>query len=263
MLKAINANGTAVIAKDIEDKASKFSCPDCKGEAIFVDAVFRVKHFRHSIANRNCNPEPETQRHMQMKERLMKFFSVGPEYVEVSLGFAKPDLLINKVAIECQASPISTAKLISRSYAYHKHGYFVLWVFDLPLSQKSLFNRIVRRMYFNRVYVMHEDKIVALQWNGALQEVISPKLVTTQGSLPEKLIDTFPELMELPLDVFMGSSGPVLSRKINIARFTDKYLEPMAWQARSQALKQLQSKIGTSTSTETNVLNSKKREDDS
>jgi len=116
------------------DKNKEYICPHCKEKVIFVDAIFKIKHFRHYSFS-NCETEPETEKHLEMKQFLIDKLKLNPNQIEVDLGFAKPDLFLEeeKITIEMQHSPISFLEFIERTQNYSYNGFSVLWIFDIDL----------------------------------------------------------------------------------------------------------------------------------
>ena len=102
---------------DLVNLDHDFVCPSCLAKVIFVNCTLKIKHFRHKVAS-NCDFEPETERHIQMKKFMLEKFGWEKECLEVSLGFAKPDLFKDNIAIEVQHSPISCESFVSRTKAY-------------------------------------------------------------------------------------------------------------------------------------------------
>ena len=79
MLKAYDKNKKIKISyKDIIDKKEKYYCPECLNNLIFVNARFKIKHFRHKVAS-DCSFEPETQRHLEMKLFFQKRFGLSDD----------------------------------------------------------------------------------------------------------------------------------------------------------------------------------------
>jgi len=159
--------------KFILDNRNQFICPHCKGKVIFVDGTEVIKHFRHFVLS-DCDFEPETQNHLEMKMFMKNFFNLTDEDVEVDLGFAKPDLLKRdqKIAIEVQNSNITKKKFLERCYNYTQNGYAVLWVFheDLLKEYKETSNipillRTAHEHYFERVYIYSKGKIIPIHFN--------------------------------------------------------------------------------------------------
>lgn len=164
MLKAINENGLIKISwLDKIDVEERFFCPECKQEVIFVNATFKIKHFRHKVEN-NCDPEPETEKHLEMKKFMMENLGWDKNNLEVGLGFARPDLYKDSIAIEVQHSPLTYYKFMERTKNYADNNIYVLWIFDEVLIGDliSQFIKKAHEIYFGRIYVYKEGKIYPL-----------------------------------------------------------------------------------------------------
>lgn len=122
--------------KEIEGKT--FICPNCGNKMMFVDAIEKIKHFRHYSENLGCYTEPETEEHMLMKKICFETLSniygknvVGEEYVELEKKIldSRADVFLKpNIAIECQASSISVNDLVRRTEKYSKNGIYVCWI---------------------------------------------------------------------------------------------------------------------------------------
>jgi len=223
--------------QDKINKEDDYICPDCRKEVIFVDATFKIKHFRHKAENGSCNHEPESKRHLEMKMHVCDHFpDYSPkEILEVNLGFGKPDIYIKdkKIAIECQASPISVKKFIERTLNYHKNNIHVLWIWDynLYLSNKGirmLWN-IVRPLYFGRIYFDFDSSYIKIQkgQGGIPLSIMNESIFITEGSIPKRFVKencTEEEREDLEENCKTFENGREYhSYKIKIARFYDKY----------------------------------------
>lgn len=122
--------------KEIEGKT--FGCPNCGNKMMFVDAIEKIKHFRHYSENLGCYSEPETEEHMLMKkicfEKLSAIYGknvANEEYIELEkkIENSRADVFIKpNIAIECQASSISVNDLRTRTERYSKNGIYVCWI---------------------------------------------------------------------------------------------------------------------------------------
>lgn len=137
---------------------NSFICPHCKKRVVFVDPQTKmIKHFRHYIKS-SCDSEPETKNHLEMKKFLLKKLYLKKENLEVSLGFARPDIYIpeKKIAIELQNSPLSLKKFKERIENYNKNNIYVLWVFNYRLirgNKPPAFIKEAHKIFLGRVYV--------------------------------------------------------------------------------------------------------------
>lgn len=153
---------------EVESNKKNLICPDCKKKIILVNGLRIITHFRHKV-KANCNPEPETVEHLNMKKYFVEKLNLTKENVEVNLGFAKPDIYMPKqrIAIEVQHSAISESKFLERTKKYTENNIYVLWVFDYCLFKESVpaFLRKAHELYFGRVYFFVEDKVVPVHFN--------------------------------------------------------------------------------------------------
>ena len=247
MLIAINKNTKKKIVsyyktnkKFILENKENFICPHCKTKVIFVNAIFKIKHFRHKTKF-NCEYEPETEVHIMMKKRMIDFLCLNPkECLEVNLGFAIPDIYIKnkKIAIECQASQISVRKFMERTLNYNKNGIGVLWIWDINLFREHkgirLFLNIIKPLYQNRIYFIgRNEEIFSMQFQRPTIciTIEKPNVFMTNGGLPEFLEEDY-DLSELKKDIYehkwIGNNSQEYSKtiktyKIKIGRFLDKY----------------------------------------
>lgn len=174
MLKAVNKKTfeNVLSYEYFVDKDDKFICPFCKEEVIFVDAIEKIKHFRH-YSQSECSTEPETYEHIEMKKFMIEKLNLTKENIEVDLIFAKPDLFIpeKKLAIEVQHSPISENDFIFRTKRYAENNVFVLWIFDISLlninnnvANVSALLKKAHEIYFGQVYFYKEDSILPIHF---------------------------------------------------------------------------------------------------
>lgn len=154
MLIACNGQGQRVYSYNMKNPSDSYFCPYCHESLIFVNARVKIKHFRHKVESK-CSPEPETQMHLEMKQFALSYFGWDETNLEVNLGFARPDLFKDGVAIEVQYSPLSYDKFIERTSNYKKHDIHVLWIFHESLVKQNIprFIKKAHEIYFGRVYV--------------------------------------------------------------------------------------------------------------
>ena len=158
MLQATNkevGNYSTLIGGLENPKEYDWNCPNCNGTAIHVKESIdgRIEHFRHKVTS-NCNFEPETRRHLEMKKyfydnlkddenvvRIELEHKVGNRIADIYLEMKKElytgafsthsnDRPCPKIAIEVQHSKISLPKLLERTEDYDKNGVWVIWVLD-------------------------------------------------------------------------------------------------------------------------------------
>jgi len=166
-IKYVSWKSPLEIKKIYTINKDSFICPYCNNEVIFVDGDYIIKHFRHKIES-NCEHEPETQIHLEMKEFIQKIFNLSDNEIEytklLQYGF-KPDGFIEKdnIALEVQHSIISEKDFILRTKKYSDKGYHVLWIFDKEIVTENIPAMIKKahEIYYGRVYVYNsKDKSI-------------------------------------------------------------------------------------------------------
>lgn len=137
MLKAKDKNGLVVYIDDA-DPAQQYYCQVCDQPVMQKRGEIRIHHFSHySPHGTHADIVPccdhwsydMTEWHMGWQRR---FSSDDIEKV-LTAGKEKhiADLLINKIIVEFQHSPISLDDFNERNEFYTRLGYKVIWVFDL------------------------------------------------------------------------------------------------------------------------------------
>ena len=62
----------------------------------------------------------------------------------------RPDLLIGKIAIEIQCSPLPIKRLVERTETYQTHGYQVVWILGERLVPKDKLTQLTKQfLYFS------------------------------------------------------------------------------------------------------------------
>lgn len=159
--------------KYIINNRNLFICPMCKTQLSFVDGTEVIKHFRHKVKH-DCDFEPETEEHLEMKLFMKTFLDLKDDEVEVNLRFAKPDLFIanDNIAIEVQKSNITKKKFLERCYNYTKNKIAVMWIFHDSLFSEDNNNqnipillRTASENCFGRVYIYSNKKIFSIKFN--------------------------------------------------------------------------------------------------
>ena len=150
-------------------------CIECKKPLFYNPNLNCFKH-------RGQKPEgfePETVEHKTMKDYWYHIFplfnSIKSRTLEYWLGDQIADVYFElrengeKIAIECQNSPISSKKIMERTAKYTNKGIYVLWVFNASGSvvseekfpQNSVKVRVlkeetrVHNLYTGRIYYMN------------------------------------------------------------------------------------------------------------
>src|SRR3990167_348761 len=177
MLIGLDTNQQRILAKDAI-KGSGYLCPACKKELIVKQGEIKIWHYAHKYLG-NCWWENESEDHLETKIFLHDLFSSNGydcEYEVVGENY-KTDLLVkkcaNEFAIEVIASPISIYEIIKRTYRLNRASKSVLWILSKSLSKKIItteeeirindyVNFLHRKIYFGRIYGIHNNKIVAI-----------------------------------------------------------------------------------------------------
>ena len=60
----------------------------------------------------------------------------------------RPDLLIGKIAIEIQCSPLPIKRLVERTETYQTHGYQVVWILGERLVPKDKLTQLTKQFTF-------------------------------------------------------------------------------------------------------------------
>jgi hypothetical protein len=127
-LIALDDTGMRVSSlRKIDNLRQHWSCPNCNKDMVYVDAMTRIKHFRH-YTQCEYETEPETERHLAMKSLIHQIY---PDSVlENRIGNRINDCTIasEKVAVEVQCSSISTTEMMERVMDYNHLGYKVFWI---------------------------------------------------------------------------------------------------------------------------------------
>lgn len=126
---------------------SRFHCPACKAPVVLKIGTARIPHFAH-LQQFSCTPgsEPETLLHLLGKSRLSSFFHKQevPVRLEHYLPQIKqrPDLLLDREAIEFQCSALPSEQVLKRSQGYREIGLDPIWIRGtekIPISGPSVF----------------------------------------------------------------------------------------------------------------------------
>jgi len=130
----------------------KLRCPDCSTRVKFNRCLKRKSYLSHIGSKGKYKNNGEGVLHEICKQELKKAFEkafpngkweiekVFPAIRKRGLRKVKPDLsseikiivrgeeLTIKLAVEIQASDMSSARFVERTEAYHKRGFVILWV---------------------------------------------------------------------------------------------------------------------------------------
>lgn len=139
-----------------------FICPHCKADVTFINGKVVIRHFRHNKES-NCNYEPETKDHLEMKSFFYeKYKSFNPE-LEYKTGNNIADIYVKdfNLAIEVQCSKISLEDFKRRNDSYKADGVNVIWIFNQRLLSEYLSElfRYITTKNFGRVYFYHNRNV--------------------------------------------------------------------------------------------------------
>ena len=132
-----------------------FVCPMCHQSVILKAGPIKIPHFAHRKKN-SCwyEAEAETEEHLRLKQLfaekcLREKLSFQVEAYLPTLK-QRPDLLIGKIAIEIQCSPLPIKRLVERTETYQTHGYQVVWILGERLVPKDKLTQLTKQfLYFS------------------------------------------------------------------------------------------------------------------
>jgi len=145
-LYAFNKNNDRIFAPECKLR-EEFHCQECDGIMRFVNAMFKIKHFRHKV---ECpyETEPETQEHLRMKLYFKELYNNAELEVRVGKNLRRADVLVGDVVIECQHSPISVKEMVERTKDHNKYSKYVLWIFSSAFKNKKRRSSSEKFMYY-------------------------------------------------------------------------------------------------------------------
>lgn len=154
-------------------KEKNLFCPNCQNKVLFVNAIKKIKHFRHFNAE-ECGGEPETEEHINMKLAMVKFLSqdkkISQIITEKRIGDQIADVYFKynnqlDCAIECQCSPISEEDFKERNKKYHKKRIYKMWIFGNDFynfdeeKESYRLKKIILENYGNIFYTVINGRI--------------------------------------------------------------------------------------------------------
>ena len=132
MLQAIDVvTGSAVVSLDAT-RHGRYLCPECHALVGLRAGPCKVPYFAH-YARRLCSlSQPESPRHRLFKLACKSFFAPLEVEWEIAVGDRRADVVVaRKFIVECQASPLSPHEWSERTANHNRHGYPVLWLWDV------------------------------------------------------------------------------------------------------------------------------------
>ncbi len=136
MLIAETKDGQKIEASDLTMKPTEtLFCPGCKEPVMLKKGTLKLPHFAH-FAHAACASfsEGETREHLSNKFLLQVWSGTGKLEAYLPQLKQRPDLLVDRLAIEVQCSPLSLERMIERTQNYQRHGYFPWWLLGLKLT---------------------------------------------------------------------------------------------------------------------------------
>jgi hypothetical protein len=145
-----DTGGVRVVARDAA-RGDTHRCPECSEPVLLKRGTRVIAHFAHRAHSR-CEAAGETAAHLTMKAAVAHWVPAGSQVrLEVrAVATRRADALVvdpqgRRIAVECQASPITPAEMTARTLEYNAAGIAVWWVFDLSrLSSQRCDHREVR-----------------------------------------------------------------------------------------------------------------------
>lgn len=114
-------------------KNQSYFCPVCKQPLLIKNGKVKIPHFAHYNSNNCCiYSEGETYEHLALKQAFAKWCEKDAIPYELEKYLPKvnqrPDLLVGKIVLEIQCSPLSVQRLVERTKNYQKYGYLPIWI---------------------------------------------------------------------------------------------------------------------------------------
>lgn len=132
MLQALDVVTNLTVAADKAMRDKRYVCPGCQALVGLRHGPRKVPHFAHYSRSLCQLAESESARHRALKYMCRKFFAPQAVEWEVAVGERRVDARVDgKFVIECQASPLSILEWQVRTANHNRHGYPVLWLWDV------------------------------------------------------------------------------------------------------------------------------------
>jgi competence CoiA-like predicted nuclease len=171
-LVALNQDGDHIVSLEYDKRLHwGFTCPYCSERVIFVDAVRKVKYFRHLVNSQCKRWSGETMEHIDMKALLYSELKKLMYHVELEpkIGGHWADLYVSNFergspphgVIECQCSHMSIDEFENRTRTYNDMCMSVLWIFGRKDYRKtSKLSAVEERCWnlYGRIYYYDKGK---------------------------------------------------------------------------------------------------------
>ncbi|HLQ41143.1 MAG TPA: competence protein CoiA family protein [Tetragenococcus sp.] len=143
MLIAQSEKGQLVDSRHYHKKKEELFCPSCHQAVVFRKGKVKISHFAHK-AHSCCTSfsEGETKEHLQGKLLLEQWFPGGELEAYLPKLKQRPDLLLKKMPIEVQCSPLPIKRFMQRNQNYLAYGYYPWWLLGEKLAPKRHFGPI-------------------------------------------------------------------------------------------------------------------------
>lgn len=134
-------------------RAKKLTCPVCHGRVTVKNGLHKIPHFAHR-QQEGCLAfsEGETAEHLGLKLALFEWGCQNGQSMQLEAYLPelvqRPDLLLDKLAIEVQCSPLSQERLRERTKNYHAHDYQVIWLCGQKLHLKEKIHQLQRHLLY-------------------------------------------------------------------------------------------------------------------
>ncbi|MDU5334394.1 competence protein CoiA [Enterococcus sp.] len=149
MLFAYTEKKEMISASEIDENKNCF-CPDCGGRLVRKAGKIKIPHFAH-VQNIECHglSEGETPEHLALKQL---FYQWGSRFerdwrIEKPLSDLpqRPDLLLDRLAVEIQCSPLKSSRLEERIVGYSQKNYQDWWLLGKKLWPKEKFSHLQKQ----------------------------------------------------------------------------------------------------------------------
>jgi len=249
MLTSNNIFEERVIARDA--LKGIYSCPACGGATILKKGEKKIAHFAHQYLKKplafvgDCWWESESIEHLSFKQKLYDYYTDkgfecqlekivdDGKFIKKPLAFVL-DVAIEykgqKVAIEIQLSETPIERVIEKTIALNKLGYYVLWLIGDPALKShddrssQLLYLMHSRFYFGRVYTITSQFTVKSNFGVN----IDPEMEVSALYLKYRTKTIISRKHYFPLidlNILCTETAEYSIGKIKIARFCDKHID--------------------------------------
>jgi competence protein CoiA len=157
-------------------KCSNYYCPLCCQKLMLKQGKYKRTHFAHFEIS--CTHKEESYVHYHAKYSLGRAIKDLGMVVQIEPYLKAchqiPDILINnKIILEIQCSPITVEQLQTRTSAYNKLGYIVIWIIDGTYNDNSVislnaFQSACINPYKHQLFLWNAQKHVLCCWKNII-----------------------------------------------------------------------------------------------